>query len=300
MTIIGVVEKNRAEYWDHLNSGLRRAAERRGFDVRITAPEYEDIAAQRSLMLNHLERGVDALLFVASHLTAFTDVVDQAMTNGIPVLTMDLDGYHERRLFHVGTVPFTKLGRQAADMLLEQVTSDGPVIAQAGSHAPGAEGKLHGFLERMAEAGREVIVTPPDHEQLDKSEENLRSALGAHPEVAGVHGVYGYHPGIQARVLADIGKEPGSVPIVGFDMLRDTVHGIRNGSIAASIWIHEYSIGAVAGAVADLFATLPWDEALTVLGGDPNTRHNNIRRLPVTSFDATNIQQYEKWHNGYE
>ena len=295
MKTIGVVEKNRAEYWDRLNRGLRASAARRGFAVEISAPEYEDVGAQAELMVAHLERGVDALLFVATDPEAFSGIVTQALAAGTPVLTMDLDGYKDSRLFHVGTSPFHDLGRQAADCLLPLLQGPGPVIAQAGSGAPGAAGKLAGFCERMVEAGRDLVVLPADHERLDLAEENILAALDAHEDVAGVYGVYAYHPVLQAKALAARGRGPGEVPVVGFDMLDGTVAGLRAGMISASIWIREYGIGAGAGVAADLFATLPWDETMTILGGSLEERAGNVRRLPVAVFTPRDVGDYVAW-----
>jgi ribose transport system substrate-binding protein len=292
---IGVVEKNRGEYWDRLNRGLLGAAQRRGFRAEIAAPEYEDVDAQAALMRAHLERDVDALLFVATDPEAFRGIVDAALSDGVPVLTMDLDGYQDARLFHVGTAPFHVLGRQAADCLLPLLLNEGPVIAQAGSSAPGAAGKLAGFLDRMAEVGRDVIVLPPDHERLDDAERAIEAALDEHDDVAGLYGVYAYHPVLHARVLQRRGLGPGDVPVVGFDMLGATVQALRAGMISASIWIREHSIGAGAGVVSDLFATLSWDQAMTVLGGNLEDRAENIRRLPVAVFTPTNVDEYEAW-----
>lgn len=295
MRRIGVVEKNRAEYWDRLNHGLLQAARRRGFEATISAPEFEDVEAQRQLMIEQLDSGVDALLFVATHPEAFADVVERALEGGVPVLTMDLDGYHSSRLFHVGTYPFDELGRAAAETLLPLLRTDGPVIAQAGSTAPGAAGKLAGFVKHMECVGRRVVLLPPDHERLDEADRNFRAALETYPHVAGVYGVYAYHPIVQAEVLRESGREPGAVPVVGFDMLAGTVEGLRQGMISASIWIREHGIGGAAAVVADLFASLPWDQAMTVLGGDLQDRADNVRRLPVSTFTPENVEAYVDW-----
>lgn len=295
MCTLAFVEKSRGEYWDRLNAGARHAALRRGIDVRIDAPTVIDVPNQRRMVASALDSGVDALVLVASDPLAFAPEIDRALDSGVPVLTMDLDGYLDRRLFYVGTLPFAELGRMAAEELLARLEHDGPVIAQAGSNAPGAAGKLQGFLDRMAESGTPTVVIEADFEHPDLAYERVLSALSATPDVAGLYGVYAYHPTVQARAVEAAGRRPGSLPIVGFDMTDETTVRISDGSIAASIWIAEYKIGAAATAAAELFCSLPWDEALDVLGGSLDDRRGNVRRLPVTCFSKENIADYSRW-----
>ncbi len=225
----------------------------------------------------------------------FAQVIERAFAAGVPVLTMDLDGYTDRRLFHFGTLPYPELGCLAAEEMLARLKGDGPVIVQAGSHAPGASGKLKGFCDRLTKADRRMVLIEPDFENPELALSRVQAALEANPDAAGLYGVYAYHCNVQARAVELSGRQPGSLPIVGFDMLEETISRLSDGSIAASIWIAEYKIGAAAAMAAGLFASHSWEEVVELLGGSFKERQNNICRLPISCFTKDNVTDYVSW-----
>ena len=300
MSVLAFIEKSQGEYWDRLNAGVYDTAKRRGDEVRIYAPTAVDPPLQLECLRQAISSHPDALVVVASDPVLFGEEIERAINSGIPVLTMDLDGYEKRRLFHFGTLPFTELGRIAAEEMLKRLEGNGPVIVQAGSNAPGASGKLKGFCDRMREAGRRIVVIDPDFENPDLALIRVLKAIEENPDVAGLHGVYAYHCIVQAKAVELSGRQPGSVPIVGFDMLDDTVKRLSDGSISASIWIREYYFGAAAAMAAGLFATCRWDEVIAFLGGSERDLCQNIRRLPAVCYSKDNIQCYMQWLKEHE
>lgn len=295
MAKLAFVEKSKGEYWDRLNAGVYNTAKQRGDEVRIYSPETVDASAQLKLLKKAIDDGADSIVVVSSDQEMFAPEIKRALSMGIPVITMDLDGYVNDRLFYFGTIPYTELGRMAAEEMLKCLKKDGPVIAQAGSYALGASGKLKGFCDRMEEAGRRIILIEPDFEHLDVAFSRAIDTIKANPDVAGIYGVYAYHCDLQAQAMEQLGRNPAEIPIVGFDMLDETVRRLKDGSIAASIWIAEYNFGTSAAMAAGLFASCPWQEVVEFLGGSFENRANNIRRMPVKCFTHDNISEYESW-----
>lgn len=295
MAVLAFVEKSQGEYWDRLNAGIYDIAKRRGDEVRIYAPLTVDPPKQLECLRKAINNHPDAIVVVASDPVLFGNDINYVLEAGIPVLTMDLDGYEERRLFHFGTLPFKELGQFAAEEMLKRLECDGPVIVQAGSNAPGAKGKLEGFCERMEKEGKRMIIIDPDFENPELAFSRVLSAIKENPDVSGLYGVYAYHCVVQAKAVEIAGRQPGSVPIVGFDMLDETVKRISDGSIAASIWIREYYFGAAAAMAAGLFSSCKWDEVIAFLGGSENDLRKNIRRLPPVCYSKDNIQEYIQW-----
>ena len=295
MARLAFVEKSQGEYWDRLNAGIYAVAKPNNDDVCIYAPLTVDPVAQLECLKTAINDRPDALVIVSSDPKMFEAEIRYLLNSGIPVLTMDLDGYTDYRLFHFGTLPYTELGRLAAEEMLKRLRGDGPIIVQAGSNAPGACGKLAGFCERMKEANRKMVVIDPDFENPDLAFSRIMEAIQNTPDVAGLYGVYAYHCIIQSRASELSGLRSEFVPIIGFDMLDETVKRLKDGSITASIWIREYDIGATAALAAKLFATHPWDIAIELLGGSFMDRQENIRRLPVSCFSRENVSDYVQW-----
>ncbi|MDY4609479.1 MAG: substrate-binding domain-containing protein [Sphaerochaetaceae bacterium] len=295
MAKLAFVEKSQGEYWDRLNAGVYSTARQRGDEVRIYAPQTVNPAAQLQYIRQAIDDGADALVVVASDPNVFAQEIERSFAAEIPVLTMDLDGYTNRRLFHFGTKPYPELGRLAAEEMLVRLKGDGPVIVQAGSNAPGACGKLQGFCDRLKEVGRQMVLIEPDFENPELALRRVQGALEDNPDVSGLFGVYAYHCVIQAQAVELSGRQPGVLPIVGFDMFDETTRRLGDGSIAASIWIAEYNIGAAATMAAGLFASHPWEEVVQFLGGSFENRQNNIRRLPISCFTKNNVSDYVQW-----
>jgi len=288
------VEKNQGDYWDTVNAGWAHAAARLGLAVRVTAPEYEDLDEQLALMREHLESGVDVLAFVATDPDAFGPIVAEAQAAGVIVLTFDLDAPACGRTLFVGMQPGVEMGRAAGRLMLEHVRSGQKVLAQTGSTAAqGAVGKLRGFVETVSAAGVEVVVAESDGENLERAARIAEALLAQHPDAAGMYGVYGYHPAIQARAAEAAGR-PG-VAVIGFDMVPDTVAELQRGTVRASIWIRDYYFGYLAGVAAHDLAVLGGDEVLALYGMDPARPETTARLLPITAYTPQNVHEYVSW-----
>lgn len=299
MAAIAFVEKSQGEYWDRLNAGIFHTSRQRGDEARIYAPATVNPTVQLQYIYQALNDGADALVIVASDSNMFAEAVKSALDRGVPVLTMDLDGYTEQRLFHFGTLPYYQLGRLAAEEMLARIRKEGPVIAQSGSDAPGSCGKLQGFCDRMKQADRDIILIEPDYENPLLAREKVQNVLENNKNTAGLYGVYAYHCNVQAQAVERCGLQPGSLPIVGFDMLDETINRLKDGSVAASIWIDEYDFGASAAMAAGLFACHPWEEVVKFLGGTMEDRSQNVRTLPISFFTKNNVQAYEEWFEAH-
>lgn len=292
---IGITEKNRNLYWDMVNAGWYDAARRLDLDLRIDAPGNEDIDAQVAMMRAQLDSGVDALAFVATRTDAFDDVVAEAHDRDVPVVAFDLDAPASGRLLFVGMEPPEQAGRRAGAQMAELIGDGATVIVQTGSEqAPGAVGKRAGFEAVMADHGITVVDAPSDGEDAAVAFAIARSLLIAHPEAAGIFGVYGYHPILQARAVDAVGRA-GSVSIVGFDMLPQTVDLVAAGSVAASTWIREYYFGYYAAAAISDLVRLGTTDALTMRGMDAERPAGNVFVPPPVTYTKDTIGEFREW-----
>lgn len=292
---IGITEKNLNPYWDMVNAGWYEAARRLDLELRIDAPDSEDIGAQVAMMRAQLESGVDALAFVATRAEAFDDVVADAYDRGIPVVAFDLDAPASGRLLFVGMEPPEQAGRRAGAQMAALIGDGATVIVQTGSeHAPGAVGKRAGFEAVMADHAITVVSAPSDGEDASAAYATARSLLLAHPQASGIFGVYGYHPIVQARAVDAVGRT-GTMSIVGFDMLPETVDLVAAGSVAASTWIREYYFGYyTAAAISDL-VRLGITDALAVRGMDAEVPAGNVFVPPPVTYTKDTIGEFREW-----
>lgn len=292
--ILGFVEKNRSSYWDRLNTGIRTAAAAMGDDVRILAPDDEDVARQRALAWDLLEQGVDGLALVATESDAFDDIIAQAVGAGLPVVTFDLDAPVSVRHLYVGLGDYHELGRSAGREMVARLEPGATVLLMPGSSVgQGSITKVAGFRAELEEAGIEVVEGPFDEHDEAAAERLAADLLRAH-DVQGVFGPYAYHPAALARAVARAGVAAPPV-IVGFDMNDATVAAIRAGTVDASIWIREYYFGFHACASLATLGRLGIEPGLELLGQSATNHRENRLLLRPETFTAENVDRFDRW-----
>jgi ribose transport system substrate-binding protein len=299
---IGVSEKNRDPYWALVNRGLHDAASRCGAEVVILAPADEDVDAQVAQIHELLAKGVDALAVVATQPDRVGSAIDAAVAAGVPVMCFDLDAPASRRLAYVGTEGYETLGRHAARTMSTRLAPASKVLVQVGSrHATGALGKAAGFRDEIEAQGHAVVEVTYDDHDPQRAQAQAATAIARHPTLGGMFGVYGYHPAAQAAAIAAAGP-PSPPVIVGFDLLPETVHGLRIGTIAATLWIQEYAFGYYAAAMLNYVVRLGVRETLTMFGFDAEEHARNIlslRAVVVTRVELDDVLARVPWSAVY-
>ena len=107
--------------------------------------------------------------------------------------------------------------------------------------------RKRGFSDTLAAAGDEspkieVVDVLEDQGQADQCTENIRKALANHPELAGFVAMNGFHGPILMKTLRANGKL-GKVKLVTFDDAPETIVGVEDGSIFATVVQDPYHFG---------------------------------------------------------
>ncbi|MBF8194709.1 substrate-binding domain-containing protein [Nonomuraea sp. K274] len=246
-------------------------------------------------MRAQLDAGADALAFVGTRQDAFNDVVAEARERGVPVVAFDLDAPGSGRLLFVGMEAPYQAGRRVGEQMAALVGGGATVLVQTGSdQAPGAVGKRAGFVDVMAGHGITVVEAPSDGEDPAHARALAEALLEDNPQATGMFGVYGYHPIVQAKAVHTLGRD-GSVAIVGFDLLPETVELLESGAVAKSTWIQEYYFGFYAAAAISDLVRLGIREALTLRGMDAESPAENVFVPRPVTFTRQTIGTFRKW-----
>lgn len=292
---IALIAKGAGPYWDMLNQGFLDAARRFGVEPVLRAPTRENLAIQAAMFREQLEDGVDAIAFVATDPTRFNNLAAEAKARQMPVVSLDLDAPESRRDLYVGTSPPEELGREAGRVMACHLQRGQKVAVQTGSTtAPGAMGKLAGFVEVMAAHGVVVVGGDDDRENEATAHQHAHRYLQEHPDLAGMFGVYAYHPGVQVRALKEVGRER-QVAVVGFDMVPETVVALRDGSVNASLWVQEYYFGFHAATILALMLRIGTELTHQLLGIPPGLRASFL--VPTRIFTSENVTEFEAWRS---
>jgi ribose transport system substrate-binding protein len=279
-----------------VGKGVTNAAEAGGASALFENPPKEDVARQVTVLENYVAQDVDGIIFGASDPGAFDKVVGDALGKGIPVLTFDSDAPASGRLIYIGPDNALSGGLLGARMS-ELLPDGGQVAIQVGSlTALNAKDRIQGFKDNLA-ANVEIVAEDVDGEDAQVANAHSEALLSAHPDLAGMYGVYVYNSPAQARAVQAAGKAPGEVKIVGFDASEEAIQFMEEGYIDSVVDHRQYNFGYYGTMILYAMTVFGVDNTLTLLGFDPTAdAAENIKYTPSFLITADDLPAFKEWH----
>jgi ribose transport system substrate-binding protein len=139
-------------------------------------------------------------------------------------------------------------GQLAAQLMRKALAKDGKVaLLVVNMTKDNDQYRKSGFSEALAAEGDpaakiEIVDVLEDHGQADKCAENIRKALADHPDLAGFIAMNGSEGPILMKTLREKGNL-GKVKLVTFDDAPETLAGVEDGSIFATVVQDPYQFG---------------------------------------------------------
>ncbi len=231
-------------FWVTVKAGADSAGKEFDAEVIWKGPAQEtDIAGQIAIVEDYINKKVGAIVLAACDTKALNGLIDRAMDNGIPVITIDSGVDHDRPLSFIAT-DNVKAAELAADELAHLIGSKGEVALLP--HVPGAATSImreEGFKKGIAKY-HDVKLVAVQYSQSDVATAMgvIENMLSAHPNLAGIFatteaGTLGAVQALSAR-----GKT-GQVKVVGFDAAVDEITALRNGGVQALIVQDPFKMG---------------------------------------------------------
>jgi simple sugar transport system substrate-binding protein len=217
-----------------VRKGAEDAGKLVGADVVYTGPAGFDIQKQVEFMKSAIAQRVDGIACTLPDPTAFNDVVQEAMSKGIPVIAINADAPNSGRLSYIGQGNY-EAGRSMGKEIVKLLPRGGDVIL--GIHTAGAENleaRIKGVKDVLDERGGfkyRVVATGTD---LVRAESLLGSALQANPNVNGMFGVEDI-TGIAIGHIIERQRLKGKVVGGGFDLVSEILDAIENGNMQFTI-----------------------------------------------------------------
>lgn len=246
-----------APFWSIAEQGARKAAAEFGVDVDVRMPK-EGAADQKRMIEELLARGIDGVALSPADPPNQLDVMKQiaAQTN---LITQDSDAPDSPRLCFVGMDNY-QAGRLCGKLIKEAMPDGGSVaffVGRAGqlNAKERRQGATDELLDRPADrpgndapdaeikGGKYTILgTRTDEVDFAKAKANAQDTLTRHPDIGCMVGLFSYNTPKIFEAIKEAGKL-GSVRIVGFDEEDDTLRGISEGHIYATVVQSPYRYG---------------------------------------------------------
>jgi ribose transport system substrate-binding protein len=257
---VALVTASQGAYWDLIIKGAQHAAERYKVNLAIVKSKGDEPSQTQSIR-DLVGKGFDGVAISPNdpqrQAAALAEIAAEA-----DLVTFDSDSNVSRRLCFIGTDNYDA-GRMAGKEIRAAVPDGGEIILCIGSldkenGQRRRQGVIDELLERTFERNREmdpvdgpikeprskytIAATLVDGIDQAKAQQMAKDALAKYPNVKCFAGLFAYSTPAILVALKDGGKA-GKVQVVGFDTYDETLAGIDDGSVAATIVQDPYNIG---------------------------------------------------------
>jgi ribose transport system substrate-binding protein len=229
-------------YWRSIEQGAREASRNYGMQLEYDGPLRINPNEQIKLLEKAIAAKADAVLLQGIDDPRYRTLIDKAVRQGIPVITVDTDEPDTRRLTYVGTDNF-EAGKLMGELVAKTAGNGGSIAVLLGNEkAPNQQLRLSGF--------RSVIERNPELSIVDVRSSNIsrlqaageaENILNNFPDVRFLIG-FSALDGIGALEAAER-VQPQELNIFAFDDLDETIEAIRKGKIVSTIIQQPYEMG---------------------------------------------------------
>lgn len=247
-----------ADFWTLAAAGAIKAGEDLGVKVEIITPS--SMTDQTRKIEDLLTRGTNGIAISPINSVNQTEIINEAaaQTN---LITQDSDAPDANRLLYIGMGNY-EAGLICGQTLRKAMPDGGKVVIFVGrtdqdNAVHRRRGFIDGLLDRKvdpktgyppgdevkSEDGKFVVVgTLTDNFDRAKAKANVEDTVTAHPDIAGMVGLFGYNPPCIIEGL-DRTNKLGKVKVMGFDEDFATLQGVKDGNLVATVVQNPYEYG---------------------------------------------------------
>jgi ribose transport system substrate-binding protein len=235
-------------FWNVCAAGARAAEKELGVRVEVVFPD--GIADQKQKVEDLLVRGIDGVAISPIDATNMTAFLDEVAARTV-LVTHDSDAPQSQRRCFVGVDNYDA-GLAAGRLLREALPGGGEVALFVGRMEQAnarlrRQGVIDALLGRepdptradpldapVAGGGYTVVATRTDNFDKAQAKANAEDVLVAHPNLAGMVGLFAYNAPACLEALRGAGKL-GAVRVVAFDEQIATLDGIADGHVVGTV-----------------------------------------------------------------
>ena len=239
---LAFVTNNASDFWTIARKGTEKAAQEiPGIEVEFRIPSDGTAAEQQRVIDDLLAKGIHGIAISPVDPANQTQMLNRAASQTL-VVTQDSDAPESNRVCYIGT-DNVEAGRQAGQLVKEALPNGGKIMVFVGVlDAANAQQRLQGLKEALAGSNVTIIDVRTDNTDLVRAKANAADTLVNNPDLAGMVGLWAYNgPAILSAVKE--ANKTDKVKIVAFDEQDETLSGIRDGSIYATVVQQPFEFG---------------------------------------------------------
>jgi ribose transport system substrate-binding protein len=239
---VAFVTNNAGDFWTIARRGCEQADEELGnVEVEFRIPPDGTAIEQKHILDDLLAKGIDGIAISPADPDRQTQMLDEAGRRTL-LMTQDSDAPSSERLCYLGT-DNPAAGRQLGQLVKEALPEGGKIMLFVGNlNAQNARERYEGLKEALAGSKVEILDVRTDDTDRVRAKSNASDTLLKYPDVAALVGLWAYNGPAILSAVKDAGKV-GQVKIICFDEEAQTLNGIREGAIYATVVQQPYEFG---------------------------------------------------------
>jgi ribose transport system substrate-binding protein len=239
---LAFVTNNASDFWIIARKGTEKAAkEIPNIEVEFRIPSDGTAAEQQRVVDDLLAKGIQGIAISPVDPANQTPMLNRVASQTL-VVTQDSDAPNSNRVCYIGT-DNVEAGRQAGQLVKEALPNGGKIMVFVGVlDAENAKQRYQGLKEALVGSNVSIIDVRTDNTDRVRAKSNASDTLVNNPDIAGMVGLWSYNgPAILAAVRE--ANKTDKVKIVAFDEEDETLTGIKNGAIYATVVQQPFEFG---------------------------------------------------------
>jgi ribose transport system substrate-binding protein len=240
------VTNNSSDFWNIAEKGVRKAEMDLGIKAVVMRPLKTEVSEQQRFIEDILVQGFDGMAIAPISPDPMTPLLDR-VAEKMPVVCHDGDAAKSKRKVYVGTNNVEAghaAGAAAIKALKAAGISKGKVAIFVGRiEMQNAIDRKQGVDETLGkQPGIEILPIFLDHADRSKAKKNVEDALARYPDLVLTIGLWSYNgPCMLDAVRAS--TRASKPVIVAFDEEEETLKGVQDGLISATIVQRPFQFG---------------------------------------------------------
>ena len=280
---LAFVTNNASDYWTIARKGVEKAdAELNDVTVDFRLPGEGTAAEQKRIIDDLVSTGIAGIAISPVDPDNQTQLINDTAKKAL-VITQDSDAPKSDRALYIGT-DNVAAGRQAGELVKEALPNGGKIMVFVGkSDARNAAERFQGLKEALQGSKVEILDIRTDDTDRARAKSNAADTLVKYPDIAGLVGLWSYNGPAILNAVKDAGKV-GQVKIVCFDEEDETLAGVKDGSIFATVVQQPFEFGYQS---VKLMAQ--------ILGGDKSAIPANKQiNVPTLVIKKDSVEEFQK------
>jgi ribose transport system substrate-binding protein len=239
---LAFVTNNASDFWTIARKGVEKAdAELENVTVEFKMPGEGTAAEQKRIIDDLISTNINGIAISPVDPDNQTQMINETAKKAL-VITQDSDAPSSDRAVYIGT-DNVAAGKQAGELIKEALPNGGKIMLFVGkSDARNAKERFDGIKQALEGSKVEIIDLRTDDTDRARAKANVADTLVKYADVAALVGLWSYNGPAILNAVKDANKV-GQVKIITFDEEDETLAGIKEGAIFATVVQQPYEFG---------------------------------------------------------